>query len=847
MGLTQKQAQERLKEQGENRLESAKKQSVLKIFCSQFKDIMVMILLGATVISVIMGEIYEAVTIIAIVLLDAILGFAQEYKTEKTLKALEDMTAPTATVYRDGRETKIPASEVVLDDAVKISVGDRVAADGEIIKCAGLECDESLLTGESEGVAKKTGSLVYMGATVIRGNGVFKVTGTGKNTEMGKVSSLIKEVREEKTPLQKRLGALGKVLCIICIGVCAVVALAGIIRGENVFDMLMVGITIAIAAIPEGLPATVTIALALAVRRMVKEHTLVHKLHSVETLGCTDVICTDKTGTVTENKMTVTSVYSGGKEYSFTGVGYSTEGQMLCDGQKADRSHIAELLKCFTLCSNASIKNFGDEYEVIGNPTEAALLIAAAKAGEFGQRAGYKRIDEVPFDSESKRMSVTVRSPAGVLTYTKGALDRVFDECSYITDGEKTRPIAKGDKEAYFSKAEEYARKAMRVMAFSFTDVSGKKVFLGLAGLTDPPKKEAKEAVRVCRHAGIKVVMITGDSQGTAEAVAKQVGILGMGTKSLSKAELDRMTDEELSREIERISVFSRVTPKDKLRIVKAFKSRGHVVAMTGDGVNDAPAIKEADIGVAMGRSGTEVCKQASDIILTDDNFATLTTAVKEGRTVYSNIRKFVRYLISCNIGEVTVMFLSIVLGLPVVLVPTQILLVNLVTDGLPAMALGLERSESEIMKMSPKDFRRGFFAGGLMTKILIRGLLIGACTLGCFMYVLTLGYDLDSARTCALITLIASQLIHVFECRSEHRSVFLMNPFGNASVVLSVLISAAATAACIYVEPLAMVMQTAPIPATLMAIAVGFALAVPVVSGLMRMITGERRSFRSE
>lgn len=841
MGLTQKQAQERLKEQGENRLESAKKQSILKIFCSQFKDIMVMILLGATVISVVMGEIYEAVTIIAIVLLDAILGFAQEYKTEKTLKALEDMTAPMATVIRDGRETKIPATEVVLGDAVKISTGDRVAADGEVMRYAGLECDESLLTGESEGVAKKTGSRVYMGTTVTRGNGVFKVTATGKNTEMGRVSSLIKEVKDEKTPLQKRLGTLGKGLCAICIGVCIVVALAGILRGEEVFDMLMVGITIAIAAIPEGLPATVTIALALAVRRMVKANTLVHKLHSVETLGCTGVICTDKTGTITENKMTVRKIYSGDKEYDFTGVGYYTEGEMMLDGQKADRSKISEMLKCFTLCSNATIKNLGDEYEVMGNPTEAALLIAAAKAGEYGQRAGYKRIDEIPFDSEAKKMSVTMRSPDGVVTYTKGALDRIFDECGYISDDVGIRAIAKGDKEAYFGKAEKYAKKAMRVMAFAFTDSSGRKIFLGIAGLTDPPKKEAKDAVTACRQAGIKVVMITGDSQGTAEAIAKQVGILRIGGKSLSKAELDGMDDSELAKVIDKISVFSRVTPKDKLRIVRAFKSRGQVVAMTGDGVNDAPAIKEADIGVAMGKSGTEVCKQASDIILTDDNFATLTTAVKQGRTVYSNIRKFVRYLISCNIGEVVVMFLSIVMGLPVVLVPTQILLVNLVTDGLPAMALGLEKSEDEIMKMKPREFQRGFFAGGLMSKIILRGLLIGACTLGCFVYVLSLGYDLDSARTCALVTLIASQLVHVFECRSEIKSVFLMNPFGNMAVVGAVAVSALATLACIYIEPLMVVMQTAPISGMLMAVAIGFALAVPVVAGLMRIVVRKR------
>lgn len=857
-GLSNEQADAILREHGENRLKGKKRAGPLKIFAGQFKDIMVMILLTATAVSAFMGEIYDAITIIAIVLMDAILGFIQEYRTERTLEALERLTAPTAKVIRGGEIEEIEASRLVPRDIFLIESGDRIPADGKILELSDLRCDESVLTGESGAVRKELFSgedvsmpsmpgVVYMGASAVRGSAVCEAVFTGMDTQMGRVSGMIDSESEGKTPLQIKLGKLGAVLCAICIAVCALVSLAGILRGLPLFDMLMTGITIAIAAIPEGLPATVTIALALAVRRMLKQNALVHRLHSVETLGCTTVICTDKTGTLTENKMTVTRLWTAGEDFGFTGSGYSSRGRLtLPDGNAAELSSaVRETLTCAAACSNARLipldTDSGRErvnrlkYDIMGDPTEAALLIAAEKCGitRNGEIDGIKRISEIPFDSESKKMSVTVRLKGVEETYSKGAPGVILSGCSHIITKNGIKHLDRETRKEITGKCEEMASAALRVLAMSKSTPDG-EVFLGLAGMLDAPREEAIKAVRECKKAGIRIVMITGDHPLTAKAVAQQTGILKAGGRVISKDELDKMSDSELAHAAQDAAVYARVSPQDKLRIVNALKSRGNTVAMTGDGVNDAPAVKAADIGVAMGKTGTDVTKQAADIILLDDNLATLCSAVKQGRTIYSNIRKLVRYLISCNIGEVAVMFLSILLGLPVVLLPTQILLVNLVTDGLPAVALGLELPEAEIMQKKPKDFSGSFASGGLWFRIALRGALIGACTLGCFAYCLRQGYDLPSARTAALITLILSQLFHVFECRSEHKSVFTMNPLGNPALLLSVITSAAALAACIWWPPLAAVMQTAPLSLAMLAPPVIFAAAVPVAAGLL-------------
>lgn len=842
-GLSQKEAEKRLEEYGKNRLESKKKQNAIKIFFSQFKDVMVLILLGATLISVFMGELLDAVTIVLIVLLDAILGFIQEYRTEKTMEALEKLTSPTAKVLRDGKRTELDASLIVPGDIVFIESGDRVPCDGIVVEENGLWCDEAILTGESETVRKNIydNQNVSMGTSVTRGNAVIRCDKTGMQTKMGQMSKLIDEAGNDETPLQKKLASLGRVLCIICIAVCFIVAIAGIVRGEPVFDMLMTGITIAIAAIPEGLPATVTIALALAVRRMLKRNALVHKLHSVETLGCTTVICTDKTGTLTENKMSVTRIWSDKCDYTLTGSGRKREGGLMLNGKPCTASSkVKELLTCASLCNNAEATLNNGEYTTNGDPTEAALIIAAEKCGILHSllKDKYKRINEVPFESETKRMSVTVSSESGKRVYIKGAPDIVIKECSHILTDSGSVPINAEYLAELKQAVEKYAKSALRVMAFAYSEPNKNEVvLLGLVGMLDAPRPEAKASCDELRRAGIKTVMITGDHKLTAEAIAKEVGILRFGSISLSKDELDALSDTELDRVIERVSVFSRVDPKDKLRIVSSLKRKGHIVAMTGDGVNDAPAIKEANIGVAMGKQGTDACKQAADLILLDDNISTLCEAVKQGRTIYSNIRKFVRYLISCNIGEVMVMFLSIISGLPVILLPTQILLVNLVTDGLPAVALGLEKTEKAVLDMKPKQFSGSFFSGGLLSKIIIRGILIGICTLGCFVYSLYIGTSLETARTCALVTLIASQLIHVFECRSESISIFRMNPFKNAALIASVLISAAATLACVYVPALSVVMQTTQISLYQMGCSLIFAAAVPVISGIIMLV----------
>lgn len=863
-GLSPEEVLERRKTHGENRLAGKKRQSAAKIFAGQFRDVMVMILLAATAVSAYMGEIYDAITIIAIVLMNAIIGFIQEYRTERTLEALEKMTAPSAKVIRGGKRLDIAASELVPGDIFLVEAGDRVPADGKISELSDLRCDESILTGESGAVKKSVFSgdrleepsqrgVVYMGASVVRGNAVCETTLIGMATQMGKVSDMINAEGEQKTPLQKKLGKLGGTLCAICLIVCSMVALAGILRGEPLLDMLMTGITIAIAAIPEGLPATVTIALALAVRRMLKQNALVHKLHSVETLGCTTVICTDKTGTLTENKMTVTKLWAAGEEFTLTGSGYSSKGKILRDGAQAELSPAAyEALVCAAVCNNAKIspleggstrerKNRG-RFEVFGEPTEAALLIAAEKCSvtENGVVSGTQRISEIPFDSDSKKMTVTVRLGSSEMSYTKGAPDVVVAGCTHILTESGVIRLDKDSRRAITEAAESMANSALRVLAMCKNSPEG-GIFLGLAGMQDAPREEAVRSIRECKKAGIRVVMITGDHLLTAKAVAKEVGILRAGARAISKTDLDKMSDQELARAAQEIAVYARVSPSDKLRIVNALKSRGNIVAMTGDGVNDAPAIKAADIGVAMGKTGTDVCKQAADVILLDDDFSTLCLAVRQGRTIFSNIRKLVRYLISCNIGEVAVMFLSILLGMPVVLLPTQILLVNLVTDGLPAVALGLEKTEEEVMQMKPRDFSGSFASGALWLKIALRGALIGACTLGCFAYTLRLGYDLTAARTSALITLILSQLIHVFECRSEHKSVFRMNPFGNPALFLSVALSAGVLAACVWWQPLAGIMQTAPLTPMMLLPSVIFAVAVPLTAGVLGLFGGRK------
>ena len=844
VGLTQREAEERLKAEGRNTLAESRKTGPLRIFAGQFKDVMVMILIVATVISALLGEITDAVTILIIVLLNAVLGFIQEYRTEHTLESLRSMTAPTAKCYRDNALKQIDASELVTDDVIELEAGDRVPADAVIIRAVNLSTDESVLTGESLPVEKKQGNtsdsdnsigkknVVYCGTSVLKGVCTARVIATGKNTQMGKISHMLADIESEPTPLQKRLAELGKVVAIICIGVCVVVFLAGVLRGEDVFEMLMTGIAIAIGAIPEGLPATVTIALALAVNRMMKLKALVNKLHSVETLGCASVICSDKTGTITENKMTVTEIFSGESTYYLSGMGYRTGGD-ISKGEEntpialsSERS-LNELLRCSVMCSTAEInkpsqrsrkkeKN-SSQWQITGDPTEVALLIASAKGGVTRASLGdrFRKIREEPFDSETRFMAVFCSTDTNSKMYFKGAPEVILSRCTHFMNGEGALiPLTSESVRKLSAKSEEMSSKALRVLAMaycvseSFAPHSRELVFLGFTGMYDPPREEAKVAIRKCTSAEVKTVMITGDHKNTAVAVAKKAGLL-KGGKAMTGAELDALSDDELDAVIDKYTVFARAEPVHKLRIVRSFRRRGEIVTMTGDGVNDAPAIKEADVGVAMGITGTDVTKQSADVILLDDNLATLVSAVEQGRCVYSNIRKLVRYLLSCNIGEVLTMFLGIVMGMPVVLLPVQLLLVNLVTDGLPAVALGLEPPEDDIMKRPPRKSTDGFFSGGLMTKIVFRGIMIGIASLASFTIALKTGGSVETGRTCALITLVMSQLINVFECKSETKPLYRINPFTNMKLVASVIISLAVLVSAVALPQLQVIFAT--------------------------------------
>ncbi len=871
MGLTEKEAAAKLKKDGLNILEEKKKTSATKIFIGQFKDVMVMILLCATVVSVLLGEVTDAITIILIVLLNAILGFVQEYRTEHTLEALKSMTAPTAKCYRDGKLREINASELVVDDVIELEAGDRIPADCVILSCTGFYTDEAILTGESEPALKKTGSpddtdnsinksnIIYCGTSAVKGVCRGKVIATAKNTQMGKISQLISDIESDPTPLQKRLAELGKIVAIICVIVCVAVFGAGVLRGEDVFEMLMTGISIAIAAIPEGLPATVTIALALAVSRMMKQKALVNKLHSVETLGCASIICSDKTGTITQNKMTVTELSTADSDYFFSGTGYKISGDITKNDEKISvnpksEKALTEALKCGVLCSTAeifsdkanssrrrgSLKGKG-EWTVTGDPTEIALLVASAKGGITKDVLGKyaEKLNEHPFDSETRFMAVYCRQGSEKTMFLKGAEEVLLPRCSrYLSDNGELIPLSPAVKSKIRNRIIEMSDNALRVLVLAscnsdtFAPDSGNLVFLGIAGMLDPPREEAKTAIKKCGNASVKTVMITGDHKNTAVAVAKKAGLLKNG-KAVTGAELDKMTDEELDRQISDFTVFARVEPSHKLRIVRSFKRKGEIVTMTGDGVNDAPAIKEADVGVAMGITGTDVTKQAADVILLDDNLATLVNAVEQGRCVYANIRKFVRYLLSCNIGEVLTMFLGMIMGMPVILLPVQILLVNLVTDGLPAVALGLEPPEKDVMNRPPRKSTEGFFAGGLMWRIVIRGVLIGLSTLASFTSVMRMGGSVEACRTASLITLAVSQLVHVFECKSETKSVFGINIFNNVKLILAVLVSGGILAGAVAFQPLQQIFATVPLTTEQLFASLGFSVVIPFVCGV--------------
>ncbi|MDF2568316.1 MAG: ATPase, P-type (transporting), superfamily, subfamily, partial [Oscillospiraceae bacterium] len=882
-GLSESEAKERIRQYGTNELQAKKSVHPFTIFTDQFKDVLVMILLACTAISLFMGEYTEAIAISCIVLANAIMGFAQELKTEKTLEALKNMAAPVAKVYRNGNLCKLPTSEIVCDDVIMVESGDKIPADAVIMESISLDVDESILTGESVPVSKQQHKneevqnelnksyLIHMGTTVTKGRAKAKVIATGMNTQMGKIADMLNEIEDEQTPLQKKLEQLGKYIAIGCLLICAIVASAGILRGEPVLDMLITGVSLSVAAVPEGLPAIVTIALAIAVNRMVKRKALIRKLHAVETLGCASVICSDKTGTLTQNKMTVKKVFTLDGTLEVSGDGYEKAGDFKSDGQRVNirNDETAQMMmEIAILCNNAEIIDSENSFQsrdravnmakgthkVLGDPTESALLVMAGKAGVTSKslETEYEKIDEIPFDSTRKCMSVIAQTKTGKkVVFCKGAYDIIIEKCTYAKQNGGQSGITQAIKQKISRANNQMAGSALRVLGFAYKEiVAGESkenyekglTFVGLAGMIDPPRKEAQQAVKTCIRAGIKPVMITGDHKETAVAIAKQVGIFHDGDKVISGMELDRMDENELAKAVTHTTVFARVSPNHKLKIVRAFKKRGHIVAMTGDGVNDAPAIKEADIGVSMGITGTDVTKEASEVILLDDNFATLVVAVEEGRVIYGNIRKFIRYLLSCNIGEVLTMFLGILMGLPVILLPIQILLVNLVTDGFPAIALGLEPAEKDIMKRQPRKASSGIFSEGLLTTIIFRGCLIGLTTLAVFvtLYKMTMSYDL--ARTGAFLTLVITQLIHVFECKSETKNIFTVPYFSNMKLILAVTASALTVFATIYVDALRPIFSTVPLEKSHLVIVMGYSMIAPIISSVVGMFFNNKK-----
>ncbi|RNA69654.1 cation-translocating P-type ATPase [Alteribacter keqinensis] len=842
-GLDDEEAQMRLKKHGLNKLDDGKRTPLFFLFISQFKDFMVLVLLAATLVSGLLGEYIDALTIMIIVLLNGFLGFFQERKAEKSLASLKALSAPQMNVLRNGEWKRIPSHEAVIGDIVKMTAGDRIGADVRILRSESMYVEESALTGESLPVRKSREAIqsfdtlplgdqenmAFMGTLVTQGNGAGVVIASGMKTEMGKIAHLLKTTESMETPLQKRLEQLGKVLIAAALLLTGLVVLFGIIQGHDVYTMFLAGVSLAVAAIPEGLPAIVTVALALGVQRMIKRNAIVRKLPAVETLGCATVICSDKTGTLTQNEMTVTTLYSDGTLWNVTGSGFQPLGDFYLGEKRIDpvkEKPLWQLLTFGMLCNNAQLKETKDGvYAVDGDPTEGALLAAARKAGvsKSSLEKLYTVEKEFPFDSGRKMMSVIVKNKETNSRFivTKGAPDVVLNRTGFILSNGRKGKLDQSERDRQYTVVEELASDALRTIAIAYrelkpgesveteSDAERELTFIGIQGMIDPPRDEVFSAVDECKKAGIKTVMITGDHALTAKAIATRLGMLPIGGKVLTGGDLSKMNVEELSAVVDDVYVFARVTPEDKLKIVKALQSRGHIVAMTGDGVNDAPAIKAANIGVAMGTTGTDVAKEASSLILSDDNFKTIKAAIKEGRNIYDNIRKFIRYMLASNVGEILVMLFAMMLGMPLPLVAIQILWINLVTDGLPAMALGMDQPEDDVMKRKPRPPNESIFARKLGWKVVSRGFMIGAVTLFAFWQTYqSSGENLMLAQTVAFATLVMAQLIHVFDCRSEH-SVFHRNPFENKYLVGAVISSIVLMLVVLYYPPLQPVFHT--------------------------------------
>ncbi len=814
---------------GPNRLEERGGTTPFDILVEQFKDFLILLLMAAAAVSLGIGfmeespqEMVEAGLILVIVAFIVVVGFYQQYSAEKELEALKKMMSPQARVLRDGVEQTVDAADLVPGDVVLVEAGTRVPADIRLLEAVELKADESSLTGESTPVNKgvkavekdaplaERSTMLYTGTSVVYGKGRGVVVSTGMRTEFGSIASRIQEIKKEKTPLQDRLGLLGKQIGVAVIVLCAVVFFTGVLfNDEPVLEMFIVAIALAVAAVPEGLPGVVTVALGVGTRRMVKENVIIRKLPAVETLGSTTVICTDKTGTLTKNEMTVKLLWVPDRTVEVTGEGYAVEGGFKEDsGDVEPGDQMLRLLEAGVLCNNARLNSDG----IYGDPTEGSVLVAGAKAGlmqdDLNQK--YPRADEIPFSSERKRKTTVHEKSDGLVAYTMGAPDVVLELCSSIMDEGGEKPLDEESRNRVLEVNAGMASKAYRVLAFAYRkipknydhdSVEGDMVFLGLTAMIDPPREESRPSVQQCRDAGIRIIMVTGDHQLTAKAIAEGLGISSEGDEVLNGRQLEEMSDDQLLEAVDRVSVYARVSPIHKLRIVEALQSKGNVVAMTGDGVNDAPALKKADIGVAMGITGTDVSKEAADMVLTDDNFASIVRAVEEGRGIYDNIRKFFAYLISGNIGEVAVVFLSsLIPSVPIALTASQILIINLVTDGLPALALGVDPFEPGAMKRKPRS-RGEPLHRGLSPFIAWYPLLMIMTTMALFMWV----YDAEAdnmfeAQTVAFLTIAFFEMYQAFASRSTRYPAFKVGILKNKWLLAAVGLSLAVVLALVYV-----------------------------------------------
>ncbi|EAT59306.1 cation-translocating P-type ATPase [Chlorobium ferrooxidans] len=822
-GLSSIEAVSRLGIYGPNRIEAERRAGAWKLLLDQFRNVLIITLLIATLLSAFLGHTLEAVAIAVIVLFAVLLGFIQEFKAEKAIEALRQMAAPLARVRRDGKEVTVNAVDLVPGDLLMLAAGDRVPADARLLQALNLRADEASLTGESLPSEKEAAAIlpeaagpgdrrnmVFAGTSISYGRATAVVVSTGMQTEFGRIAAMLQQVESEKTPLQKNLDKVGSALARAAFVIVLVIVALGVFRGQSFIEMLIFGIALAVAVVPEALPAVVTISLALGVQRMVKRHALMRRLSAVETLGSTTVICSDKTGTLTRDEMTVRVLYTSGTLIEVSGSGYNPEGSFTVPGGKPLPESLHELLLAGVLCNDARmVKESEGGWTVAGDPTEGALLVLARKAGlqEDQLQIEHERLDEQPFSSETKRMMTTNRDGDSVKTIAKGAPEVLLDLCTHVRIAEGVQELDEVKKSALLLEADGLGRKALRVLALAvkpgaaFDGAATGMTFLGFAGMIDPPRAEAAEAVRQCIAAGIRPVMITGDHPLTAEAIAGELGILADG-RVVTGMMLQGMSDEELSRSAGSISVFARVAPEHKLRIVEALQKNGEVVAMTGDGVNDAPALKRADIGISMGITGTDVSKEASAMMLTDDNFASIVAAVEEGRGIYDNIKKYLTYLLSSNIGELGLMAFATLMGIPLPLTAVQILYVNLATDGLPALALAVDPAEEGIMLRRPTDPKKGIFTRPVLALMLTGGIWSTIVNISLFQWAMASGRSLQEAMTMTFVSLVLIQFFKAYNFRSETKSI-LHRPFANKWLNIAILWELVMLAAIIFIPVL--------------------------------------------